>query len=587
MRQSHRTKKNSPSFFRSLFGMDSAGHSAVPKSGAKKTRKNSHKEADELVAFEKRLQAIAAQQDVVIASNLHVLNIAKIKEKVGDRWDRLSKVIQMNIETIIDRHLNEGDEVVKRSELNYVIVFAKADKRETNERLKAISHEIIERVFGTDALLEGFELQSTATPLSQADLGPEMTLSEVFASLDGSDWQETYSRARMSLEQSDMLPASAVLSDAKKTIAYTKRMLAGVSDDADINEFIAILNKLSPALAETQDACRQLISCGISFSDDKNGADEIAQVLKITESYAEAISKLKGQAEKYKERTVPTCDDIGERQADGSVEITIDPDAYLAEKEKSEGRLDPLNQVKFIYGSIWDTQEESVARFRCKMSYKDVSKPFSVERLFSGYNLEQAHFHMDCAMLRQVIRDIDSGLVDDLSAVLVAPINYSSVSSARNRSMVIQTMASLPEKLHGRLQLEIINIDANTWSSRISEAVSFLKTHCGAITLRLPPRYRYLSDLKQAGVYAVGHDVGELKLREANIFGELENLCAMADLTRIKIFLSGVNSMSLVSGALGAGVTYMDGSVIKSKVKLEVHKLTMSDLYTSQFQTIG
>ncbi|WP_417457655.1 hypothetical protein [Kordiimonas sp.] len=522
----------------------------------------------------------------MVASNLHVLNIAKIKEKVGDRWDRLSKVIQMNIETIIDRHLQKGDEVMRRSELNYVIVFANADKQETSQRLKTISHEVIEKVFGTDALLEGFEIQSTAAPLTSSQ-NPEMTLAEVFASLDNSDWRETYSRARMELEANDMLPATTVLSDAKKTIAYTKKMLAGVTDDADINDFINILNKLSPALQETQDACRQLVSTGTSFTGTSDGASELANILKITETYSQAIAKLKNQAEKYKETIEVTTNDQHEAEQNTNQELVIDPDAYFEEKQKAADRLDPLSQVKFIYSSVWDIPEEKISRFRCKISYKDVSKPFSVERLFSGHNLENAHFQMDCAVLRQVIRDVVATATEGEPITLIAPIKFSSVSSARNRSIVVQTLNSLPETLRPRLQLEIINIDANTWSSRISEAVGFLKNQCGAISLRLPPRYRYLNDLKQAGVYAVGHDVAELKLREVSIFGELENLCKMADLTQIKIFLSGVNSMSLVSGAIGAGVTYMDGSIVKSPPKPVAKKLTLSDLYTSQFRTVA
>lgn len=567
--------KPQTSFLKRWFGLGGEAATPAPSRQHKGVRKSSSDAAlSELEQFEEKLQKIADKQDVVIASNLHVLNIAKIKEKVGDRWDRLSRVIQMNIEAIIDHHLKPGDEVLRRSELNYVIVFANADKEETSQRLQAISHEIIERVFGTDALLEGFELQSTAAKVEAGMLGQKDSLRDIFASLDGSSWKQTFSMASLRQQQDATPPPRLVVDNARAAVTEARHILSQVQADADIDEFIAILERLSPLLNDAREHCSALLSSGREIPGIS--ASELEDILKVTSTYAEAIDRLKTKVTVIQDAA--TQPDKGER----TQEYTVDPDVYFKAKAAVDPRLDALKDIEFGYQPVWDPQHAVIASFRCTMRHRNRKNRLPLERLFTGHTLERAQFQMGYALLRQAIRDVQTVVKTGKRCALVVPISYSSVSNSRDRTMVVQALSHLSEQEKKRLLIEIINIDPNTWSSRISEAIGFLRVHCGAVLLRLPPRYRFLSDLKQAGALAVGHDVAELKLKEANIFEELENLCTMAEKTKIKVFLSGVNAISLASGAIGAGVNFIDGSILPDDLDPSLIKYELSDLYAAQ-----
>jgi EAL domain-containing protein (putative c-di-GMP-specific phosphodiesterase class I) len=563
------------SFLKRWFGLGGEPTVSTPARRQRNIRKNSNDPAlSELDQFEKKLQKIAAEQDVVIASNLHVLNIAKIKEKVGDRWDRLSRVIQMNIEAIINNHMKPGDEMLRRSEMNYVIVFANADKEETSRRLQAISHEIIERVFGTDALLEGFELQSTAAKVEADMLGQKESLTDIFASLDGSSWKQTFSIASLREQKAAAPQPKLVVDNARAAITEARRTLSQVQADANIDDFIAILERLSPLLNEAREHCSTLLSSGRSIPGVS--PSELEDILKVTSTYAQAIDRLKAKA------TVIQDTEAQSENGGAAQEYAVDPDAYFKSKEARDPRLDVLKDIEFRYQPVWDPQHAVIASFRCTMTHRDRNNRLPLERLFAGHTLERAQFQLGYALLRQAVRDVQTVVKAGKRCAIVVPISYSSVSNSRDRTLVLQALSHLSEQEKKRLLIEIINIDPNTWSSRISEAIGFLRVHCGAVLLRLPPRYRFLSDLKQAGALAVGHDVAELRLKEANIFEELENLCTMAEKTKIKVFLSGVNAISLASGAIGAGVNFLDGNILPADLEPDLIKFELSDLYAAQ-----
>jgi len=538
--------------------------------------------------FEKRLKQIAEQQDLVIAGNLHVLNLAKVKEKIGERWGRLHDVIQLNIEAIIKRHMKKNDEFMRRSDLDYVIIFHNSDQQETNQRLALVSKEIVEKVFGTDALTEGFELETTAEKINKNTLEGQETLKEIFAQLDGSSNRNTYSRASFAkgaaiIEEQ----GAAFLAEANQTLTNVISALSEVASVPDLNDFISVLEQISPKLEDTKATCNKLLNHGAShYSGSDNTVKELEAVLATTNDYAKALKVLKEQAL----TKISTITDTGTPPKHGAPKaspqakatpqvVVVDPDDY---KDEASKKLDPLRGASFYYAPLWDVKREMISTFRCDLRPDTNTPNFSISKLFKGYSLEDAHLHLDMAVLRHIVRDLQSFAEEGAKCALTAAISFSSISAPKNRTKILQLVHALAERQRKLLVIEILNIDTNTWASRITEVVGFLKPHCRAVILRLPPRYRYLGELKQAGVFAVGLDVSELKLKEANIFEELDSLCALADQTKIKVFLSGVNSMSIASSAVSAGADYIDGDIIPSDHPVNLRRLSLADIYTSQ-----
>lgn len=435
---------HSPGFFQKLFG---TGTSEVRKKKPQQTASSTKTAAEDInfQAFKKRLKEISEQQDVVIASNLHLLNIAKVKEKIGDRWTRLSPVIQMNIEQIINKHLKKGDEVLRRSELNYAIVFQNASKDETNFRLAKISKEIVERVFGTDALTEGFQLESTASSITSQFFEKKESLKEIFAALDSSNQRQIYSRATFADAGKEVEKQShKFISGAHSTLSDVKSDLSKVMTMPDLNEFIAILEELSPRLEETAANCRALLEQAASWGGQESSIAELEQILKTTNDYAHAITSLQEQASARQERMESATpieklsdQEILEKTEEAEQLVFVDPDEYT---ETPSSALDPLKNAQFVYLPIWDIKRELITTFKCEIQPKGGHASFSVQKLFSGHTLEDALLQMNLAVLRHTIRDMQTFAEEGVRCGFTVSVAFSSVSVVKNRTQIIQAI---------------------------------------------------------------------------------------------------------------------------------------------------
>jgi hypothetical protein len=85
------------------------------------------------------------------AAKLHVLQLEPIKQKVGDRWPRLSLLVHTLFENALKRAQGPRDHFVQVDELSYLVTFHGRSLHETNLACAAIAQEVCARLFGEGA----------------------------------------------------------------------------------------------------------------------------------------------------------------------------------------------------------------------------------------------------------------------------------------------------------------------------------------------------------------------------------------------------------------------------------------------------
>jgi hypothetical protein len=96
------------------------------------------------------------------AAKLHVLQLEPIKEKIGDRWPRMSLLVHTLFEKALRHAQGPQDHFIKVGELSYVVTFHGSTPEEAAIACTGIAREVCEHLFG-----EGVETASVRSVVGE------------------------------------------------------------------------------------------------------------------------------------------------------------------------------------------------------------------------------------------------------------------------------------------------------------------------------------------------------------------------------------------------------------------------------------
>lgn len=82
------------------------------------------------------------------AAKVHVLGLAPLKERLGDRWSRLSELVHKLVETSIQQVQGPADGFIALDELSYALIFRGMTLQETQLICDAIAKSVCQALFG-------------------------------------------------------------------------------------------------------------------------------------------------------------------------------------------------------------------------------------------------------------------------------------------------------------------------------------------------------------------------------------------------------------------------------------------------------
>ena len=84
----------------------------------------------------------------ISAAKMHVLGLGPIKNRLGDKWERLSDLVHKLFEKAISTAQGPGDHFSVLGELSYVVTFGNLSLAQTSLMCASIAREVCEHLFG-------------------------------------------------------------------------------------------------------------------------------------------------------------------------------------------------------------------------------------------------------------------------------------------------------------------------------------------------------------------------------------------------------------------------------------------------------
>ncbi len=200
----------------------------------------------------------------VSAAKLHVLHLDPIKEKLGERWDKLSDLVHRLFETALRKAQGPGDQFIQVDNLSYVLTFHGLSVEEASFACIAIAKDVCKLLFGTD--LNDVTVRGLVglVPASTV-VGNGVQLSQLLERTGG---EILVSRTTPTPPRPVRKPAPAARGDEiarAQELASQQRLRLGLFPVWDLNKLRSISLSLSLVSKDGSDASALLANCAESY----------------------------------------------------------------------------------------------------------------------------------------------------------------------------------------------------------------------------------------------------------------------------------------------------------------------------------
>lgn len=119
------------------------------------------------------LEQLISRQDLITAGKMHFLGLDQIKEKFGDSWPEMEKLVYRIVEETIDKHKSAKDLFIRYKNDKYLIIFAHNDVEKSKQTIQTIAKEVRDRLLkleeqGYNTGIQVAVTQIEASKLSQS-----------------------------------------------------------------------------------------------------------------------------------------------------------------------------------------------------------------------------------------------------------------------------------------------------------------------------------------------------------------------------------------------------------------------------------
>lgn len=213
--------------------------------------------------------------------------------------------------------------------------------------------------------------------------------------------------------------------------------------------------------------------------------------------------------------------------------------------------------VDWAFCPIWSVHTSMIATYRL------IERTPAEEQAGAGTDApapDPASLDLSCLdMARRIIAD--SGDVPP-PHYLCVPIRYESTGDPAFRQEFARLFKAIPPAGRGRLVVELLDVPGEASREAIRRLAFGLRTLCKAVVGSIRPPNFELERFAKTGIAVVRADVGDLGENENRIIANVNRLVAEAEQYNLQTYISGVNTLSLLAGAVSAGAVYLSGGIL-------------------------
>lgn len=188
---------------------------------------------------------------------------------------------------------------------------------------------------------------------------------------------------------------------------------------------------------------------------------------------------------------------------------------------------------------------------------------------------------LDQRMVRESAAVVERLMRRKKRVVISVPVHFNTLIRFESGRAYGEALSEIDPETKRCLVLEMIGAPPGVTSSRLSDAVGYVRSHCRAVVLRRGLEVTDFDRFRNCGVLAVGIDVAQEKAREADLIPRLNRFARQAEQALLQSYIRGVGSLSLTVAAVAAGFTYIDGARLEAldDVPEDIRLFDLDDLY--------
>jgi hypothetical protein len=519
--------------------------------------------------FDARLAEFGAQLrsgGSLVAGRIHMVNLDKVRERLGDRWPKFAKRVHETVKTELKIRLSPRDFFRQVGEESYVIVFGDCSEVEARLKISLLSEQILEKLLG-EAEAKDIEVLGVQKLVAKAD---GSVAGEALANVD-SFLGMLDEAQRTGTESSTFRYADAAAGRRALTQQEVDKLIEDVDaelddlerDDGQSGAPVIKIDRLQALIRQLGTIEEGMRGKGPAFSseDASEGGDRAKKIRPSLKRVQEA----RGRAER---QIVFLYDRAPEGGSQSASEVSF--------------------KVEFQYLPMWHTMSNMVAVHVCQPVLRDETGKAVEDCDLGGTGKAEVLKIVDRLTLRKVRDDLTKAIEANSPNIMIAPVHFATLHHNASQASFLDLCRELTEGHRRMLGWEIFGSHHESWSLQLKPVIEAIQPFGRAIFVKidnmqgdLPGLRRNLPYLRSAGVNAVCVDVSTLYGSEVEKLQFLEQLAEWAEQSGLKFYGHGFDTLSMTISAVCMGYYSVSGPAIAAMTQrpVGVRKNKMENIY--------
>lgn len=397
-------------------------------------------------AFRRGLAAIVRESGTAATGHIQFLGLNGIRERLGDRWERLTKRIHTTTRQCIKAHVSASDLFIQYNDMTYLLAFSGGDESEAVLKCALIAKAINEALFGEDGI-ESVQIQSIVSVVDE-----DLVLETV-------SLQSCLDKVAANAKSSGTLVPAPPAADPANGQASAAAPVAGRAGTTDASISSSAAPSPRPATPVPPTAHTQPVAAKALNQPPNHAADAPMPA-------------------EQSARPLPA----GPTARAGPV---LPPES--------------VDQLSFVYVPIWNAKAEAISAYHCVPTRETPDGPLFGYAAIYGTRSKIQPVEVDILALRHSIELMTQLMANSFEYIAVHSVHFDTLTDPMQRRAYLASCHCIPPDLTQYQTIEIFGAPAGVPTSRYIEIISMLKPFFKKTYLRTSLRGEHLPSANDAG----------------------------------------------------------------------------------------
>jgi hypothetical protein len=232
----------------------------------------------------------------------------------------------------------------------------------------------------------------------------------------------------------------------------------------------------------------------------------------------------------------------------------------VAMRRSGAPREFPPAGLTFVYQPFWEVRSGRISTY-ISMPVCEGEDGILLGNEVLPLPAELRHVtQLDELALKHAIKDMGQSSTDGAS--LAIPVHFATLADVARRSSYLMQCSDLSDELRDRFILEIIDVPEETPKAVIEAVIAELDPFVRGVAIQLPVYQWDLRRWTDAGVIAVGVNRARNSMKETEFVAQFNRFSMLAADAGLKSYLQNAETLSLSVAAVGAGATFVSGTIV-------------------------